>query len=60
MKIQPAFINTEQAAELLNVPVSTIYKVSTIKGFPAYRRKARGPMQFIPDELVQWWRSSSV
>ena len=55
-----AFISTKEAAELLSIPVRTIYKVAASPGCPVYRRVKGGSLSFDPIELVKWWKRSSV
>lgn len=55
-----AFLNIKQAAALLGVGESTLRREAAKKNCPVYRRKPRGPMQFVEREIIDWWKSSSV
>jgi predicted DNA-binding transcriptional regulator AlpA len=49
------FLNAQEAAELLGIGLSTLYKYRNKPGFPVIKR---GNLFFPRDKLIAWWGSN--
>ena len=49
------FISIKEAASLLGVSVSMMYRESAKPNFPATRRTQRGKLFIDQEKLVKWW-----
>ena len=54
-KTYPPLVTVDQAAEILQRPVGTVYDWSSRGLFDAFKRRAGRQIRLIRDELVRWY-----